>query len=156
MKNNPLLIRVSIDDQRLQLIEAGRVVMDVAVATASNGPGERIHSECTPRGRHRIRARIGDGWIPPISVSTPDALASKLEQIRSHRREVGRASQPFSVYWTLQTPFDPREHEDWTRLGVTHVFTSPWRFDEADVLSVDEKCARIERFGREVLSLPPR
>ena len=64
MKNNPFLIRVSIDEQRLQLIEAGRVVMDVAIATASNGPGERIHSECTPRGRHRIRAKIGDGCAP--------------------------------------------------------------------------------------------
>ena len=61
MKINPSLIRVSIDEQRLQLIEAGRVVMDVAVATASNGPGERIHSECTPRGWHRIRAKIGAG-----------------------------------------------------------------------------------------------
>jgi len=61
MKNNPLLIRVSIDEQRLQLIEAGMVVMDVAIATASNGSGERIRSECTPRGHHRIRAKIGDG-----------------------------------------------------------------------------------------------
>jgi len=64
MKNNSLLIRVSIDEQRLQLIEAGRIVMDVAIATASNGPGERIHSECTPRGLHRIRAKIGDGCAP--------------------------------------------------------------------------------------------
>ena len=61
MPAEDLLIRVSIDEQRLQLLERGEVVMDVAVATAANGPGEVMHSECTPRGRHRVRARIGDG-----------------------------------------------------------------------------------------------
>jgi L,D-transpeptidase YbiS len=64
MKDNLFLIRISIDEQRLQLIEEGVVAMDVAVATARNGPGERIHSECTPRGRHRIRAKIGAGCAP--------------------------------------------------------------------------------------------
>lgn len=54
-------IRVSIGEQRLQLLEGARVLMDVAVATAANGPGERLHSERTPRGRHRVRARIGAG-----------------------------------------------------------------------------------------------
>ena len=55
------LIKVSIDEQRLQYLESGHVVMDVAVSTAANGPGEIMHSECTPRGRHRIRAKIGAG-----------------------------------------------------------------------------------------------
>ena len=55
------LVKVSIDEQRLQLLEAGEVKMDVAVATAANGPGEIMHSECTPRGWHRIRAKIGAG-----------------------------------------------------------------------------------------------
>ena len=41
--------------------------MDVPVSTASNGPGERMGSECTPRGRHIVRAKIGDG-VPPGSV----------------------------------------------------------------------------------------
>jgi hypothetical protein len=31
------------------------------VSTARNGPGEQRGSECTPRGWHRIRARIGEG-----------------------------------------------------------------------------------------------
>ena len=61
MHANSYLIKVSIGEQRLQLLEDGRAVMDVAVATAANGPGEVMHSECTPRGRHRVRARIGDG-----------------------------------------------------------------------------------------------
>jgi L,D-transpeptidase YbiS len=61
MHEHSCLIRVSIDEQRLQLIEAGEIVMDVAVSTAANGPGEVMHSECTPRGWHRIRAKIGAG-----------------------------------------------------------------------------------------------
>ena len=61
MQSESRLIKVSIDEQRLQLLESGHIVMDVAVSTAANGPGERIHSECTPRGWHRIRARIGAG-----------------------------------------------------------------------------------------------
>jgi L,D-transpeptidase YbiS len=55
------LIRISIDEQRLQLLQAQRTELDVTVATARNGPGELRHSECTPRGWHRVRARIGAG-----------------------------------------------------------------------------------------------
>ncbi len=64
MKADDFLIKVSIDEQRLQLLEAGRVVMDVAVATAANGPGEVQHSECTPRGWHKVRAKVGAGCAP--------------------------------------------------------------------------------------------
>ncbi len=58
------LIKVSIDEQRLQLLQGDKVVMDVAIATAANGPGEVQHSECTPLGRHVIRAKIGAGCEP--------------------------------------------------------------------------------------------
>ena len=61
MQPESRLIKVSIDEQRLQFLDSGRVLMDVAVSTAANGPGECMHSECTPRGRHRIRAKIGAG-----------------------------------------------------------------------------------------------
>ncbi len=61
MQINAPLVKVSIQEQRLQLIESDRVTMDCSISTASNGPGELINSECTPRGWHRIRARIGAG-----------------------------------------------------------------------------------------------
>ncbi len=54
-------IEISITEQRLRLLEGGRVVMDVAVSTAKNGAGETMGSECTPRGGHVIRAKIGAG-----------------------------------------------------------------------------------------------
>ena len=53
---------VSLSGQRLQLLdERGETLEAYDVSTARNGPGERNGSECTPRGVHRIRARIGAG-----------------------------------------------------------------------------------------------
>jgi len=54
-------LRVSIPRQAMDWIEAGRVVHTWPVSTAKNGPGEQKGSECTPRGWHRIRAKIGAG-----------------------------------------------------------------------------------------------
>lgn len=39
----------------------GVPVCQYGVSTASNGAGELSGSYCTPRGRHVVRARIGDG-----------------------------------------------------------------------------------------------
>jgi len=64
-KNQQIL--VSIADQRLQLREMGNITMDVMISTATNGPGELMGSECTPRGRHVVRAKIGAG-CPMYSV----------------------------------------------------------------------------------------
>lgn len=58
------LIEVSIAQQRLRYRRDNDVLMDVSVATAKNGPGEQSGSECTPRGRHYIRAKIGEGCLP--------------------------------------------------------------------------------------------
>jgi L,D-transpeptidase YbiS len=55
------LIRVSIPEQRLTLLEASGATMVYPVSTARNGPGERRGSGCTPRGWHRIRIRVGAG-----------------------------------------------------------------------------------------------
>ena len=53
-------IRVSLANQRLELLDgSNRLLMDVAVSTSANGPGELMDSNCTPRGWHVIRARIG-------------------------------------------------------------------------------------------------
>jgi lipoprotein-anchoring transpeptidase ErfK/SrfK len=58
---NNLWIKVSIADQRLDLLDGARVVKSYSVSTAKNGPGEVNGSECTPRGEHKIRAKIGAG-----------------------------------------------------------------------------------------------
>jgi lipoprotein-anchoring transpeptidase ErfK/SrfK len=59
-----LLITVDVPTQRLRLTDEGRVVMDVAISTARNGPGEVRGSEQTPRGWHTVRAKVGGGCAP--------------------------------------------------------------------------------------------
>jgi L,D-transpeptidase YbiS len=51
-------IAVRLDTQTLS-VRRGRVVHEFSVSTAAKGPGERLGSGCTPRGRHRIRLKIG-------------------------------------------------------------------------------------------------
>ncbi len=47
--------------QRLYLRRGDKTLDEFVVSTASNGPGEQFGSECTPRGWHKVRARIGVG-----------------------------------------------------------------------------------------------
>ena len=57
-----MLIDVSLSEQMLRLYDnVGELLMAAPVSSASNGPGEQFGSECTPRGQHVIRAKIGDG-----------------------------------------------------------------------------------------------
>jgi lipoprotein-anchoring transpeptidase ErfK/SrfK len=58
---------VGIAAQRLYLIDNGIIIKSYPISTARNGPGELQGSNCTPRGWHVIRAKIGAG-LPPGSV----------------------------------------------------------------------------------------
>ncbi len=63
-------IRIDLPAQTLALLgERGEAVARYDISSAANGPGEIINSECTPRGRHIIRAKIGAG-APLNSVFT--------------------------------------------------------------------------------------
>ena len=55
-------VNIYIAKQILELIdESGAVVGSYPVSTALNGAGEESGSNCTPRGKHVIRAKIGAG-----------------------------------------------------------------------------------------------
>ena len=85
-------IRVDIGRQCLELFGAdGACIRRYAVSTARNGAGEEAGSYRTPRGWHRIRARIGEGL--------PDGT-------------VFRGRRPSGEYWT---PAFATEHpgRDW-------------------------------------------
>lgn len=58
---------IDLGQQQLVLLQSGKVPRRYAVSTAKNGPGELKGSECTPRGWHKIRAKIGAG-LPVNSV----------------------------------------------------------------------------------------
>lgn len=61
------LLHISIADQMLYGLQAGRLRVRCAVSTALNGAGEDNGSGCTPRGLHQVRARIGAG-LPLAAV----------------------------------------------------------------------------------------
>lgn len=64
-KNYPLIdqperfVYISVSRQLLQLRGKDKVFFETSIATAKNGIGEQFGSECTPRGWHQIRAKIG-------------------------------------------------------------------------------------------------
>ncbi|MSR14604.1 MAG: L,D-transpeptidase [Gammaproteobacteria bacterium] len=54
-------IEISLATQRLVLFEQAHQSREFLISTARNGAGEQLNSECTPRGRHVIAAKIGAG-----------------------------------------------------------------------------------------------
>jgi len=54
-------IRITLAEQRLELLQGGASFKSYAISTSKNGPGERAGSYQTPRGAHVIRAKIGAG-----------------------------------------------------------------------------------------------
>jgi lipoprotein-anchoring transpeptidase ErfK/SrfK len=60
-------IKINLAAQKLTLLDGVAVVCSYPISTALNGPGEAAGSECTPRGLHRIRIKIGAG-LPENAV----------------------------------------------------------------------------------------
>lgn len=60
-------IEIALRTQELCLTDAEGIVRRYPVSTSKHGAGEKSGSLMTPRGRHRIRAKIGGG-SPPGAV----------------------------------------------------------------------------------------
>ena len=56
-----LSVRISLAEQRLDLLRGRAAFKSYAISTSKNGAGERAGSYQTPRGAHLIRAKIGAG-----------------------------------------------------------------------------------------------
>lgn len=65
--NSGQWIRIDVKAQLMLCYDAGVVYKRYPVSTGKNGLGERIGSECTPRGWHRVYRIIGQGF-PKNSV----------------------------------------------------------------------------------------
>lgn len=80
-------IEISLARQSLTLFDASDAVLACyPVSTAAKGAGEQANSYQTPRGRHRIRAKIGDGLPvgavlrgrrPTGEVCTPELITAQ-------------------------------------------------------------------------------
>jgi L,D-transpeptidase YbiS len=60
-------IDIDLSRQRLRLYQGRTLLREYRVSTAGKGAGETNGSNQTPRGRHKIRAKIGRG-APPGAV----------------------------------------------------------------------------------------
>jgi L,D-transpeptidase YbiS len=58
-EQSDITVRIDIGMQNLEVLQQGRLLERYPVSTAANGSGEQDGSGCTPRGRHRIRIKIG-------------------------------------------------------------------------------------------------
>lgn len=83
-------IEIDLARQALRLEQGQRLLREYRVSTAANGAGEVRGSGATPRGLHRVRARIGAG---------------------AARGSVFRARRPTGEIWTpeLQARFPGRD-----------------------------------------------
>ncbi len=54
-------LRIELEHQRLICLQDGRAVATYPVSTGRAGAGEARDSGCTPRGKLRVRLKIGDG-----------------------------------------------------------------------------------------------
>lgn len=59
-------IKINCQEQLMTLWEEGRHIISYLISTAANGCGEIRNSEKTPRGTHKIRAKIGNNM--PINT----------------------------------------------------------------------------------------
>jgi lipoprotein-anchoring transpeptidase ErfK/SrfK len=101
-------IHISLSEQRLLGFSAGTLVCEYPVSTALNGAGEQNGSGCTPRGRHRVRARIGAGqpshsvfigrrptgeiWTPELNAQYPqrDWILTRILWLCGEQPQVNR------------------------------------------------------------------
>jgi len=57
-------IQVHLLQQTLELLQDHQCVKIYSISTGENGIGEEVDSGKTPRGRHIIHAKVGDGYEP--------------------------------------------------------------------------------------------
>ena len=70
-------IDIDLSRQSLRLLEGRTLLREYRVSTAEKGAGEKSGSFQTPRGRHKIRAKIGRG-APPGAVFVSRRFTGEL------------------------------------------------------------------------------
>jgi len=83
-------IEISVAAQSLKLFDdEGLLLREYMISSAAKGVGEQAGSYQTPRGRHRIRARIGEslplgavlrGRRPTGEICTPELMAAQPDR----------------------------------------------------------------------------
>ena len=96
-------IEIDVPAQTLTLRDdAGKVVRSYPVSTAANGVGEQNGSNCTPRGRHIVRAKIGAGQ-PMRSVFRGRRPTGEIWSPELHAKFPGRDWMLTRLLWLSGT-----------------------------------------------------
>jgi len=98
----------------------------------------------------RRAARIGDGWISDLH--TIDELREIVAELRAQRADSPRAARPLQIIAAATDAFDVDGYRRLEDVGVTHVQTMPWIFYGGSILSLEDKCDGMRRFGDEVIA----
>ena len=59
--NDEIQIEIDLSSQQMTVFLQDDQLLCYPVSTATNGAGEKLNSECTPRGEHRVAEKIGGG-----------------------------------------------------------------------------------------------
>jgi phosphoserine phosphatase len=101
MSHTPRL-QVSIDDQKLRLLDADGQLREFLISTAAKGVGSQEGSHRTPTGHFRIAEKIGEGcesgtifksrvpsgvWSPDSAVGDDDLILSRILRIEGQTPE---------------------------------------------------------------------
>lgn len=82
-------IVINIAEQSLTLMRDGLESKRYLVSTAKNGAGETSGSECTPRGMHRVAAKIGGGLASGAALTgrrpTGECWSADLHELNPSR-----------------------------------------------------------------------
>jgi len=82
-------IQISISDQSLSLFNKNDLIKQYSISTAKNGVGEKIDSECTPRGKHIITEKIGEDCEPNAvfvgRIATGEIYEPALRELHPER-----------------------------------------------------------------------
>jgi L,D-transpeptidase YbiS len=93
----PYLV-ANLSSQTLTLVRDGSPALTWPISTATNGPGERMGSGCTPRGRHIIRAKIGAS-CPPGTVFVGRRSTGEIYSPQLGERFPGRDWMLTRILW---------------------------------------------------------
>jgi lipoprotein-anchoring transpeptidase ErfK/SrfK len=91
-------ILVDVGKQMLSLHEQGENPREYMISTAANGVGQRMDSECTPLGKHIIRAKIGDK-LPLNSIFVARRPTGEIFTPELRRQFPGRDWMLTRIMW---------------------------------------------------------
>jgi len=98
----------------------------------------------------RRAARLGDGWLATGALEL-DALAARVEEMESIRREAGRTELPFEISMGNRLQLDLESVQRYADVGVTRLMLGP-SFPSDGKFTLAYLTDFIDRCGDEIIS----